>query len=122
MEFIIGNLIKIHPMALVDFDDVQDEQARATIDELTKAFDDKTEFFVDTLARGIARIAAAHFPNPVIVRMSDFKTNEYARLVGGQDFEPQEENPMLGWRGASRYYSEGYRRGFDPDDPFLPDP
>jgi pyruvate,water dikinase len=97
-------------MALVDFDDVQDEQARATIDELTKAFDDKTEFFVDTLARGIARIAAAHFPNPVIVRMSDFKTNEYARLVGGQDFEPQEENPMLGWRGASRYYSEGYRR------------
>ena len=113
MEFIIGNLIKIHPMALVDFDDVQDEQARATIDELTKAFDDKTEFFVDTLACGIARIAAAQFPNPVIVRMSDFKTNEYARLVGGQDFEPHEENPMLGWRGASRYYSEGYRRGFD---------
>lgn len=112
MEFIIGNLIKIHPMALVDFDEVQDEQARATIDELTKAFDDKTEFFVDTLACGIARIAAAQFPNPVIVRMSDFKTNEYARLVGGQDFEPHEENPMLGWRGASRYYSEGYRRGF----------
>jgi pyruvate,water dikinase len=113
MEFIIGNLIKIHPMALVDFDKVQDKQARAKIEELTKAFDDKREFFVDTLARGIARIAAAHFPIPVIVRMSDFKTNEYARLVGGQDFEPMEENPMLGWRGASRYYSEGYRRGFD---------
>jgi len=113
MEFIIGNLIKIHPMALVRFDEVRDRKTRATIEELTRAFEDKAEFFVDTLARGIARIAAAHFPNPVIVRMSDFKTNEYARLIGGEAFEPKEENPMLGWRGASRYYSEGYRQGFD---------
>lgn len=113
MEFIIGNLIKIHPMALVRFDEVQDKEARASIEELTRGFEDKTEFFVDTLARGIGRIAAAHYPNPVIVRMSDFKTNEYARLIGGEAFEPQEENPMLGWRGASRYYSEGYREGFD---------
>lgn len=113
MEFIIGNLIKIHPMALVRFDEVRDKEARATIEELTRAFEDKTEFFVDVLARGIARIAAAYFPNPVIVRMSDFKTNEYARLIGGEAFEPREENPMLGWRGASRYYSNGYREGFD---------
>ncbi|NIA71456.1 phosphoenolpyruvate synthase [Pelagibius litoralis] len=113
MEFIIGNLIKIHPMALVHFDTIEDKDVCAAIEVLTKGFEDKTEFFVDTLARGIARIAAAHFPNPVIVRMSDFKTNEYARLIGGADFEPQEENPMLGWRGASRYYSEGYRQGFD---------
>ncbi len=112
MEFIIGNLIKIHPMALVHFDTVQDTRARAKIEELTRAFKDKTEFFVDTLARGIARIAAAHHPKPVIVRMSDLKTNEYARLIGGEAFEPHEENPMLGWRGASRYYSEGYREGF----------
>jgi pyruvate,water dikinase len=113
MEFIIGNLIKIHPMALVHFEKMNDEEASAKIQKLTKGFEDKTAFFVDTLARGIARIAAAHYPRPVIVRMSDFKTNEYARLIGGKDFEPQEENPMLGWRGASRYYSKGYREGFD---------
>jgi pyruvate,water dikinase len=113
MEFIIGNLIKVHPMALVDFERVEDADARSEIETLTAGFADKTEFFVETLARGIARIAAAHTPNPVIVRMSDFKTNEYARLIGGAAFEPHEENPMLGWRGASRYYSAGYRRGFD---------
>ena len=113
MEFIIGNLIKIHPMALVHFEKVKDKEARTIIEELTRGFEEKAEFFVDTLARGIARIAAAHFPKPVIVRMSDFKTNEYARLIGGTDFEPHEENPMLGWRGASRYYSENYRQGFD---------
>jgi pyruvate,water dikinase len=112
MEFIIGNLIKIHPMALVRYETLKDKQARRRIAELTKAYDDKTEYFVDTLARGIARIAAAHYPNPVIVRMSDFKTNEYAQLIGGAAFEPKEENPMLGWRGSSRYYSEGYRQGF----------
>lgn len=112
MEFIIGNLIKIHPMALRRFDQVEDAAVREQIERLTVGFDDKSEFFVATLARGIARIAAAHFPNPVIVRMSDFKTNEYARLIGGARFEPHEENPMLGWRGASRYYSEGYRDGF----------
>jgi pyruvate,water dikinase len=112
MEFIIGNLIKIHPMALVRYDSVTDRKARRQIDQLTRAFTDKTDYFVDTLARGIARIAAAHHPKPVIVRMSDFKTNEYARLIGGGPFEPAEENPMLGWRGASRYYSDGYRDGF----------
>jgi pyruvate,water dikinase len=112
MEFIIGNLIKIHPMALVRYDELKDRTARRQIGEMTRAYADKTEYFVDTLARGMARIAAAHYPHPVIVRMSDFKTNEYARLIGGAAFEPEEENPMLGWRGASRYYSDGYRDGF----------
>jgi pyruvate, water dikinase len=112
MEFIIGNLIKIHPMALVRYDELKDRRARRLIADMTRGFDDKTEYFVDALARGIARIAAAHHPNPVIVRMSDFKTNEYAQLIGGATFEPKEENPMLGWRGASRYYSDGYREGF----------
>ena len=112
MEFIIGNLIRIHPMALVHYDKVKDARARAQIAQITRGYADKTEYFVDTLARGVARIAAAHYPNPVIVRLSDFKTNEYARLIGGEGFEPAEENPMLGWRGASRYYSDGYRDGF----------
>jgi pyruvate,water dikinase len=79
---------------------------------LTAGYDNKTEYFVDRLARGLARIAAAHYPNPVIVRMSDFKTNEYANLIGGAEFEPKEENPMLGFRGASRYYSPRYKDGF----------
>jgi pyruvate,water dikinase len=112
MEFIVGNIIKVHPMALVNFDKVQDSAARSQILQLTQGFADKTQYFVDTLAFGIARIAATRYPDPVIVRMSDFKTNEYAALIGGQQFEPHEENPMLGWRGASRYYSEGYRAGF----------
>jgi len=112
MEFIVGNLIRIHPMALVRFDGLEDRKARKEIERLTRGYADKTEYFVDTLARGLARIAAAHHPRPVIVRTSDFKTNEYARLVGGAAFEPKEENPMLGWRGASRYYSDGYREGF----------
>ena len=112
MEFIIGNLIRVHPMALVHYDKVKGARARAQIAQITRGYADKTEYFVDTLARGVARIAAAHYPNPVIVRLSDFKTNEYARLIGGEGFEPAEENPMLGWRGASRYYSEGYRDGF----------
>ncbi len=112
MEFIVDNLIRIHPMALVKFDDLEDGEARRRIDELTVGYASKPDFFVDRLARGISRIAAAHHPDPVIVRMSDFKTNEYAELIGGRAFEPREENPMLGWRGASRYYSEGYREGF----------
>jgi pyruvate,water dikinase len=112
MEFVISNHIKVHPMALVRFDEVEDEDVRKQIEELTRGFETKTDFFVDTLARGIARIAAAHHPNPVIVRMSDFKTNEYADLLGGEAFEPKEENPMLGWRGASRYYHPDYREGF----------
>ncbi|MBW7852011.1 MAG: phosphoenolpyruvate synthase [Rhodospirillales bacterium] len=112
LEFVIGNLIKIHPMALAHFDRVEDQEARRRIEELTAGFADKPEYFVDTLARGVARLAAAWHPRPVIVRMSDFKTNEYARLLGGRAFEPHEENPMIGWRGASRYYHEGYRDGF----------
>ena len=112
MEFIIGNQIKIHPMALVHFDKLSDKVARRDTIDITSAYDDKCEFFVDTLARGMARIAAVYHPNPVIVRMSDFKTNEYAALIGGASFEPEEENPMLGWCGASRYYSEDYRDGF----------
>src|SRR4029077_543854 len=84
----------------------------ATIAELTKGYADKTEYFVDKLARGLSRVAAALYPKPVIVRMSDFKTNEYAGLIGGAEFEPKEENPMIGFRGASRYYSPRYREGF----------
>ncbi|WP_303900807.1 phosphoenolpyruvate synthase [Thiohalomonas denitrificans] len=112
MEFIINNLIKVHPMALVEPDRVTDDSDRQRIAELTRAFDEPTDYFVETLARGISLIAASRWPNPVIVRMSDFKTNEYAELLGGRAFEPKEENPMLGWRGASRYYHEGYEKGF----------
>ncbi|TAN75853.1 MAG: phosphoenolpyruvate synthase [Magnetospirillum sp.] len=112
MEFIIANLIRIHPMALVHFDRLDDPAAKARITHLTRGYADKAAFFVDRLVDGVARIAAAHHPNPVIVRMSDFKTNEYAALIGGAAFEPKEENPMIGWRGACRYYGEGYRQGF----------
>ncbi|MGF1646864.1 MAG: phosphoenolpyruvate synthase [Kineosporiaceae bacterium] len=112
MEFIVGNSIGIHPMALVHPERVPDEATQARIAEMTRPHADPADFFVERLADGLARIAAAGWPNPVIVRMSDFKTNEYARLVGGRAFEPAEENPMLGWRGASRYYSEGYAAGF----------
>jgi phosphoenolpyruvate synthase len=112
LEFVINNHIRVHPMALARFDDLRDEAVRGRIDELTRGYDDKTEFFVERLANGVARIAAAWWPRPVIVRMSDFKTNEYAKLIGGEAFEPTEENPMLGWRGASRYHSPGYRQGF----------
>jgi pyruvate,water dikinase len=111
MEFIVNNVIKIHPLALLHPDRVDDD-ARRQIDELTRGYDDKTRYFIDHLARGIAKIAAAQHPHPVIVRMSDFKTNEYADLIGGRPFEPEEENPMLGFRGASRYYSDRYREGF----------
>ncbi|MEX0601398.1 MAG: phosphoenolpyruvate synthase, partial [Rhodothermales bacterium] len=112
MEYIINNIIRAHPMALLKFDEVDDD-ARSEIEALTRGFPDKPSYFVETLARGIATIAASQHPDPVIVRMSDFKTNEYAGLVGGRRFEPEEENPMLGWRGASRYYSDDYRDGFE---------
>ncbi|MEO3755286.1 phosphoenolpyruvate synthase [Streptomyces sp. B6B3] len=112
MEFVITNHIRIHPMALVRYEGLRDEAARSRIAELTEGYADKTAYFVERLAHGVGRIAAAWWPRPVIVRMSDFKTDEYARLVGGEEFEPTEDNPMLGWRGASRYYSEGYREGF----------
>ncbi len=112
MEFIIENHIKIHPMALVDIDRVDDAEDRGKIKSLTAGCDDRRDYFVDRLARGIGHIAAAGWPNPVIVRTSDFKTNEYADLIGGTAFEPEEDNPMLGLRGASRYYSDLYREGF----------
>ena len=112
MEFIISNLIKIHPLALTRFDDLEDKDARDEIKRLTRGFEDMTEYFVGHLARGIAKIAAPWHPQPVIVRMSDFKTNEYAGLIGGAQFEEKEANPMLGFRGASRYCHERYRDGF----------
>jgi pyruvate, water dikinase len=112
MEFIINNIIKIHPMALVRYTTLKDREAKHAIDMLTRGYEDKTEYFVDHLARGIAKIAASQYPEPVIVRMSDFKTNEYAELIGGWEFEGRENNPMLGFRGASRYYSPKYREGF----------
>ncbi len=111
MEFIINNDIKIHPMALVHPERVDDEDGKR-IEELTFGYPDKQSFFVERLAEGIGTIAAAFHPRPVVVRLSDFKTNEYARLIGGKPFEPGEENPMIGFRGASRYYDERYREGF----------
>ena len=112
MEFVIANTIKVHPMALVHFEELEDAAAKAEIELLTAGYADKCDYFVDQLALGLSRIAAVQFPAPVIVRMSDFKTNEYAGLIGGAPFEPDEENPMLGFRGASRYYSPMYRAGF----------
>ena len=111
LEFIINNHIGIHPMALVRYPNLQNKDVVREI-ERRIGEEDPREFFVRRLAEGIARIAAAFYPNPVIVRMSDFKSNEYAMLIGGQEFEPTEENPMLGFRGASRYYDERYREGF----------
>lgn len=112
LEFIITNHIKAHPLALLYFDQLEDERVQDKISELTRGYDYKPDFFVDQLARGVGMIAAAFYPKPVIVRMSDFKTNEYANLLGGSQFEPKEENPMLGWRGASRYCDPNYREAF----------
>jgi pyruvate,water dikinase len=112
MEFIISAVVKAHPVALLRFDEIEDTAAKREILRLTRRFPDKASYFVDTLARGVARIAAPFHPRPVIVRLSDFKSNEYAHLIGGAQFEPAEENPMLGLRGASRYYSDLYREGF----------
>ena len=112
MEFIITNYIKVHPMALVHPERVADERELQEIERLTFGYPDKESYFVERLAAGIGTIAAAFYPRPVVVRMSDFKTNEYARLIGGRAFEPDEENPMIGFRGASRYYNERYREGF----------
>jgi pyruvate, water dikinase len=112
MEFIIGNIIRIHPLALTRFDELEDKDARRQIERLTRGYEDKSEYFVERLARGIAKIAAPWHPQPVIVRLSDFKTNEYAGLIGGKQFEEEEANPMLGFRGASRYTHERYQDGF----------
>jgi pyruvate,water dikinase len=112
IEFIITHAIQIHPMALVKFNELKDEAVKKQIEELTHHYPDKEVYFVDKLSQGIATMAAAFYPKDVIVRMSDFKTNEYANLIGGKDFEPKEENPMIGFRGASRYYNDLYREGF----------
>jgi len=112
LEFIINNFISIHPLALIHFDRVNDEATRKEIENRTKGYERKSDFFVDVLAQGVAKIAAAFYPNDVIVRMSDFKSNEYANLMGGSYFEPKEENPMIGFRGASRYYDDKYRDAF----------
>ncbi|MBU3678992.1 MAG: phosphoenolpyruvate synthase [Candidatus Kapabacteria bacterium] len=112
MEFVITNTIRIHPMALLNPAAVTDSDERSTIERMTTGYDDKRQYFIDSLVESIGIVAAAFYPRPVIVRMSDFKTNEYARLIGGRAFEPAEENPMIGFRGASRYYHPRYRDGF----------
>lgn len=111
LEFLINDVIRIHPMALVHPERL-DPKTRRKIHRLTRGHKRGTDYFIDQLASGVAQIAASQYPHPVIVRLSDFKTNEYARLLGGRPFEPKEENPMIGWRGASRYYHPEYREGF----------
>ena len=112
LEFIINDSVKIHPMALVKFNELKGTDAKQKIEEITHHYPDKEKYFVEKLSEGVAVIAAAFYPKDVIVRMSDFKTNEYASLLGGKEFEPVEENPMLGFRGASRYYNNLYKEGF----------
>lgn len=110
-EFIINDLIKVHPMALLHPDKVTDSQVKKQIEEIAHGYQNKEQFFIDKLAEGVGHICAAFYPKPVICRTSDFKTNEYANLIGGSYFEPKEDNPMIGWRGASRYYSD-YKEAF----------
>ncbi|MGQ9509224.1 MAG: phosphoenolpyruvate synthase [Thermodesulfobacteriota bacterium] len=112
LEFIINNFIRIHPMALVKFDSLPEDHMKKEIEQLTVGYEDKKLYFIDRLAQGVAKIAAAFYPKDVIVRMSDFKTNEYANLIGGSRFEPVEDNPMIGFRGACRYYDVDYQEGF----------
>ena len=112
LEFVIANHIGVHPLALLNFDELVNEVEKAKIAELTWGYERKADFFIDRLAYGMGSIAAAFYPKPVMVRMSDFKSNEYANLLGGKQFEPNEENPMIGWRGASRYYHPKYREAF----------
>ena len=111
-EFIISSYIKIHPLALLNYETLPDEILKRAIADMTSGYEDKAEYFVDKLAEGVGMIAAAFYPKQVIVRLSDFKSNEYANLIGGKLFEPDEENPMIGWRGASRYYSPNYKAAF----------
>lgn len=112
LEFIINNAVQIHPIALIKYHELKDKKAKKTIDRLTVNYEDKSYYFVEKLAQAVATIAAAFYPKDVIVRMSDFKSNEYANLIGGKQFEPSEANPMLGFRGASRYYHDLYKEGF----------
>lgn len=111
-EFIIANFIKIHPLALLNYSNLKDKKAKQKISKLTQNYKNKSQYFIDQLAWGMGRIAAAFYPKKVIVRTSDFKSNEYASLIGGQEFEPKEPNPMLGWRGAARYYDPKYKPAF----------
>lgn len=113
MEFIINNAIGIHPMALKHFSDVTDTKVKEKIASMTESFSNKEDYFVHQLAEATAKMAAAFFPKDVIVRMSDFKSNEYSNLIGGKQFEPEESNPMIGFRGASRYYHPLYREAFE---------
>jgi pyruvate,water dikinase len=112
LEFIINNYIKIHPLALLNYKTLKDQSIKKQIDDLTVGYKNKAQYFVDRLAQGVGRIVAAYYPKDVIVRLSDFKTNEYANLIGGRAYEPQESNPMIGWRGASRYYSPLFMPAF----------
>ncbi len=112
VEFLIIEAIKVHPLALINFNKLKDKKAKKKISEITFGYKDKKQYFVDKMAEGVSQIAAGFYPKDVIVRLSDFKSNEYANLVGGQEFEPKESNPMIGWRGASRYYSEKYKPAF----------
>jgi len=111
-EFIISNFIKVHPNALINFHDLEDKEVKKQIEEITEGWKNKTDYYIQKLAYGIGMIAAAFYPHEVILRFSDFKTNEYAGLLGGKLYEPEEENPMLGWRGASRYYDENFEEAF----------
>jgi pyruvate,water dikinase len=113
MEFIITNLIKIHPMAFINFSKVKDKNDIKKIEKLTKDYKSKKDFFIDTLSNNIKKIASSMYPKKVIIRLSDFKTNEYEKLIAGKYFETKEENPMIGFRGASRYYSKEYKKAFD---------
>ncbi|NER16800.1 phosphoenolpyruvate synthase [Spongiivirga citrea] len=112
MEFIITHMVKVHPMALIHFNKIEDDTVKKEIEKITVTYPNKEDYFIDKLSQGIATIAAAFYPKEVILRLSDFKTNEYANLMGGADFEPKEGNPMLGLRGASRYYNPLYKEGF----------
>ncbi len=111
-EFIINDFIQIHPLALINYAKLKDKKAKKKIAEITRDYRNKEQFFIDKLATGIAMLGAAFYPKDVIVRLSDFKTNEYANLIGGSEFEPEESNPMIGWRGASRYYDKKYIKAF----------
>ncbi len=111
-EFITASWIGIHPLALMKYPRLKDKRAKRLIAKRTTGYADKTKFYVDTLASGVAMIAAAFYPKDVILRLADFKTNEYATLIGGKEFEPTEDNPMMGWRGAARYYSQAYQAAF----------
>jgi pyruvate,water dikinase len=113
IEFVLAEKIRIHPLALCHYKQIKDKKLKEQIDKLTVGYKDKKQFFIDKLSEGVAQIAAAFWPKPVIVRFSDFKTNEYRQLIGGELFEPEESNPMLGWRGASRYYDPKFQPAFE---------